>query len=121
MRIERLDLARYGAFTDRSVEFGEWREGCSDLHVVFGPNEAGKSTLFSAWMALLYGVPSKAYAFRHDPESLEIRARLQLPDGTVELARAGCAKRGRLLDAEGRSAIPPEGSSSRGSSREAAG
>ena len=106
MRIERLDLARYGAFTDRSVEFGERREGCSDLHVVFGPNEAGKSTLFSAWMALLYGVPSKAYAFRHDPESLEIRARLQLPDGTVELARAGCAKRGRLLDAEGRSADP---------------
>ncbi|HMO31239.1 AAA family ATPase, partial [Enterovirga sp.] len=48
MRLRRLDLVRYGKFTDRSLDFGERSAGQPDLHVVFGPNEAGKSTAFAA-------------------------------------------------------------------------
>ena len=44
MRIERLLLERFGHFEDFELDFGT----TSRLHVVFGPNEAGKSTLLAA-------------------------------------------------------------------------
>ena len=56
MRLYRFDLTRYGKFTDYSVDFGERVPGVPDLHVIYGPNEAGKSTLFSAWLDFLYGM-----------------------------------------------------------------
>ena len=45
MRINRLDLLRYGRFTNVSLPFPKEN---SDLHVIFGPNEAGKSTSLAA-------------------------------------------------------------------------
>ena len=54
MRIERLSLARYGCFTDAELDFAG--EG---LHVVVGPNEAGKSTSRSAVADLLFGFPGR--------------------------------------------------------------
>jgi len=56
MRINRLDLKAYGSFTERTLEFSS---GESDIHVVFGPNEAGKSTSLRALKALLYGFPER--------------------------------------------------------------
>ena len=53
MRLRRLDLVRYGKFTDRSLDFGRRPERGPDLHLVYGPNEAGKSTSISAWLDLL--------------------------------------------------------------------
>lgn len=38
MRLRRLDLTRYGKFTDCSIDFGERCEGQPDLHVIYGPN-----------------------------------------------------------------------------------
>lgn len=52
MRIERLELARYGCFTDVTLELG-----APGLHVVVGPNEAGKSTSRAAVTDLLFGFP----------------------------------------------------------------
>ena len=70
MRLDRLDLVRYGKFTDRSLDFGPVRPGKPDFHLVHGPNEAGKSTLFSAYLDLLFGIEkSSAYGFLH-PYSL---------------------------------------------------
>lgn len=52
MRLARLDLIRYGKFTDRSVELPTF--SC-DFHMVIGRNEAGKSTVRQAVHDLLYG------------------------------------------------------------------
>ena len=89
MRIERLDLVRYGAFAGRSVRFGPApKAGEPDLHIVFGPNEAGKSTLFSAWLDLLFGM-SPAYAFDHGEATLEVGAQLDLRGTSATLTRVG--------------------------------
>jgi uncharacterized protein YhaN len=52
MRLKRLDLKAFGPFTDRTLEFNSEEPG---LHIIFGPNEAGKSSALRALKALLYG------------------------------------------------------------------
>jgi uncharacterized protein YhaN len=53
VRIERIDLKAFGRFTDATLDFGA-SDGC--VHVVFGPNESGKSTSLRAITALLFGI-----------------------------------------------------------------
>lgn len=85
MRVKRLDLLRYGHFTDRSLELPA---GNSDLHIVFGPNEAGKSTALSAIEDLLFGVPMHSpYGFLHDYGSMRIGAVLENDTDTLEVLR----------------------------------
>ncbi|MGQ3214073.1 MAG: AAA family ATPase [Shinella sp.] len=77
MRLDRLDLVRYGKFTDRSLDFGSVRPGKPDFHLVHGPNEAGKSTLFSAYLDLLFGIEkSSAYGFLHPYSLMRVGGRL---------------------------------------------
>ncbi|MGH9808444.1 MAG: AAA family ATPase, partial [Terriglobia bacterium] len=45
MRLARLDLTRYGHFADKRVELPK---AASDLHLIVGENEAGKSTIRQA-------------------------------------------------------------------------
>ena len=105
MRLRRLDLDRYGHFTGRSLDFGPPPQDGPDLHVVFGPNEAGKSTLLSAWLDLLYGIPDRTpLNFLHPYPSLRIAGALETPSGTLEIARIK-ARTGGLLDANG-AALP---------------
>lgn len=88
MRIRSLDLIRYGKFTDRSLDFGDRPEHGPDFHIVHGPNEAGKSTLFSAWLDFLYGIDNRTpYAFLHDYKSMRIAARLDTASGPRLLTR----------------------------------
>ncbi|MGY4501164.1 uncharacterized protein YhaN [Bradyrhizobium sp. GM24.11] len=54
MRIRRLGLLRYGHFTDTDFQLPAAQR---DFHVVYGPNEAGKSTALSAIEDLLFGIP----------------------------------------------------------------
>ena len=56
MRIQRLHLAAFGPFTDLPLDFGDAAAEGGDLHVVYGSNEAGKSTTLRALIALLFGV-----------------------------------------------------------------
>ena len=49
MRLDRLALTRYGIFSDRVIDFGEPVQGEPDLHVVYGPNESGKSTALAGF------------------------------------------------------------------------
>ena len=53
MRLARLDLIRYGRFTDASYELPQ---GERDLHIVFGLNESGKTTSLTAIEDLLFGI-----------------------------------------------------------------
>ena len=99
MRIERLDLAAFGHFTDHTLELGGAGADGVDLHLVYGPNEAGKSTMLAAIGELLYGMPHRsAWAFRHDNAVLEIGARLEDGDGAFEVRR----HKNRLVDGDGR-------------------
>lgn len=52
MKLRRIELVAWGHFQGLTIEL---REGA--LNVVYGPNEAGKSTARRAVTALLYGVP----------------------------------------------------------------
>lgn len=73
MRLNRLDLVRYGKFTGRSLDFGEARVGSPDFHLVYGPNEAGKSTLFSAFLDLLFGIERlSGYGFLHPYATMRV-------------------------------------------------
>ncbi len=88
MRLRRLDLTRYGKFTDRSIDFGERIEGAPDLHIVYGPNEAGKSTAFAAFLDLLFGIETQSrYGFLHPYSTMRIGACLELSCDTRELVR----------------------------------
>ena len=79
MRIRSLNLVRYGRFTDCALEFD-----APGVHIVVGPNEAGKSTLRSAVGELLYGIhPQTKLDFLHAMQDLRIDARLQGADGGV--------------------------------------
>ena len=52
MKLKRLDLKAFGPFTNKTLEFNSEYPG---LHIIFGPNEAGKSSSLRALKALLYG------------------------------------------------------------------
>ena len=105
MRIDRLDLVAFGHFTDHALDFGAPPgRGEPDLHLVYGPNEAGKSTTLAAVAELLHGMPHRsAWAFRHDNATLEIGARLGGRDGApLEVRRF----KNRLVDGDGRALEP---------------
>ncbi|RWK60939.1 AAA family ATPase [Mesorhizobium sp.] len=73
MRLRRLDLIRYGKFTDRTIEFGPKPESGPDLHIVFGLNEAGKSTALSGYLDLLFGIEERSrYNFLHEYSAMRI-------------------------------------------------
>ncbi|TWF56657.1 ATP-binding protein [Neorhizobium alkalisoli] len=96
MRFNRLDILRYGALTDRSLRF---RPGAG-LHVVYGPNEAGKSSALSAISDLLFGFPEKSdYTFRHDSASLRVGAEILSRDGGTLNFRRRKGRKNTLLAA----------------------
>lgn len=57
MRIRRLGLVRYGHFTDKQFEFPEGNQGEPRIHIIYGPNEAGKSTALRALSCLICDFP----------------------------------------------------------------
>ncbi|ESX03906.1 hypothetical protein X769_15630 [Mesorhizobium sp. LSJC268A00] len=79
MRLRRLDLIRYGKFTDGTIDFGPKPESGPDLHIVFGLNEAGKSTALSAYLDLLFGIEERSrYNFLHEYSAMRIGGVLEL-------------------------------------------
>jgi uncharacterized protein YhaN len=82
MRIRRLELLRYGHFTNASFDLPAQP---SDFHMVFGPNEAGKSTALSAIEDLLFGIAHNSRLnFVHDYASMRVGALVE--DGARSLA-----------------------------------
>lgn len=70
MRIRELKLIRYGKFTDRSLTL-PFRD--RDIHLIVGPNEAGKSTVRTAIGDWLFGIPMRTpLAFLHPMPELRI-------------------------------------------------
>lgn len=100
MRIAKLDLAAFGCFTNRQLIFDAISP---DFHLVYGDNEAGKTTALAAVRALLYGIhPQTDYNFMHSYENLRIGACLCARDGdTCEIMRRK-GRKNTLLDREGK-------------------
>ncbi|MDZ7579069.1 MAG: AAA family ATPase [Deltaproteobacteria bacterium] len=57
MRIDALRLIAYGPFTDVVLDLSGGREG---FHLVYGLNEAGKSSALRALRHMLYGIPERS-------------------------------------------------------------
>jgi uncharacterized protein YhaN len=103
MRLRRLNLTRYGKFTDRGIDFGEPTAGEPDLHVIYGPNEAGKSTVFAAFLDLLFGIGSQSpFNFLHPYATMRIGATLDIGGETRQFARLK-RPQSSLIDGEDRS------------------
>jgi uncharacterized protein YhaN len=87
MRLSRLELLRYGRFSDQVLDFPKGNDGL-DFHLIFGPNEAGKSTTRAALSELLFGIErSTSYAFLHDYGELRIGATLEDPGKELVVLR----------------------------------
>ncbi len=88
MRLSQLGLTRYGKFTDHVIDFGPAVVGQADLHIVYGPNEAGKSTMTAAFLDLLFGIErSSRYGFLHPYPTMRVTATLDLAAGPASFAR----------------------------------
>lgn len=103
MRFLSLDLVRYGHFTDRTITF----RPDAALHIVYGPNEAGKSSALSAFSDLLFGFPDRnvGYDFLHPARELRLGARLRARAGAELAFRRRKGRSNTLLDAATEAAL----------------
>ena len=73
MRIVALRMLAYGPFTNRSLEFG----GQPGFHLIYGENEAGKSTTLRAVSSVLFGYPHEVVdSHKHDAKDILLAAEL---------------------------------------------
>ena len=80
MRFLELNLIAFGPFTERRIDLAAGRQG---LHLIYGPNEAGKSSSLRAITDFLYGFPTRTSDdFQHPYSNLRIGGRLRHRDGT---------------------------------------
>ncbi len=99
MRLRRLALKAFGPFTERTLEF---RSKSPGLHIIFGPNEAGKSSSLRALKALLYGFPERTSDnFQHAGNQLLIGGSIEGEDGRKLSFLRRKKRKGDLLDQEG--------------------
>jgi uncharacterized protein YhaN len=85
MRFSELHLIKYGQFDGCRLAFPK---GALDLQIVFGPNEAGKSTTMAAVGDLLFSFPhSTSFDFRFDKTLLRVGASIESDHGPMTFRR----------------------------------
>ncbi|HEY1929857.1 MAG TPA: AAA family ATPase [Caulobacteraceae bacterium] len=85
MRFDELHLIRYGRFENCNLAFPT---GGSDLQIILGPNEAGKSTTLSAVGDLLFGFGGRTrFAFRFDQKLLRVGGVVEAGGTSFEVRR----------------------------------
>jgi uncharacterized protein YhaN len=81
MKILSLNLIAFGPFSGPVLDLSAGKEG---LHIVYGPNEAGKSSALRAIRQLLYGIPERSKDdFIHPYAKMRIGGALKSADGEV--------------------------------------
>jgi len=104
MRIQRLSLDLFGRFTGKAFDFGE-ANGPSDFHVIYGPNEAGKTTTMEGFLRLLFGFPHREpYDYQHQRKNLLVSGVLNLNGEKMSFTRLP-TRSGNLLGEAG-AALP---------------
>jgi uncharacterized protein YhaN len=79
MRIRRLYLKAFGPFSNCELDFSS---ECPGLHIVYGPNEAGKSSCLRALKAFFFGIPTRTGdSFLHPYDQLLVGGCLRREDG----------------------------------------
>ena len=99
MRLRDLQLIRFGHFSDLPLDF---TTGNKRFHVIYGHNEAGKSTALRAISGLLFGIPERTQdAHLHAAKDLRIGAELENSAGKrLEIVRRK-GRKDTLLGADG--------------------
>jgi len=106
MKIKRMHLMAYGPFSDTMLDF---TGGRTAFHLVYGPNEAGKSSALRALRNLFFGIPLRTPdSFRHPHPKLRIGAELVRSDGETLhfIRRKGLRK--TLREPDDRSPLPED-------------
>ncbi|MCK7514153.1 MAG: AAA family ATPase [Desulfobacterales bacterium] len=100
MRILQLHLIRYGHFRDMTIDFGR-DEGRA--HVIFGSNEAGKSTILRSISGLLFGIPETTRDDHlHRKSDLRIGATIGSSRGDLLTFVRRKGRKQTLLDGDGK-------------------
>lgn len=98
MRFVDLRLTKFGVFDQRTLSFGP----DAGLTVVYGPNEAGKSTSLAAITDFLFGVPHfSPHSSVFGADVLRISATLQKADGQQLALRRRKGRSRTLADLNG--------------------
>lgn len=85
MRIRQLQLIRYGKFTNHVLDLPP---AAQDIHLIVGPNEAGKSTTRAALGDWLFGIEARTtMAFLHPMPDLRLGGVLQANDQQLAFER----------------------------------
>ena len=56
MKLLTLEFIAYGPFTEKTLNLSD---GNSGVHLIYGPNEAGKSAALRGLTNLFYGIPAR--------------------------------------------------------------
>jgi uncharacterized protein YhaN len=81
MRLNSLTVESYGHFKQIGLDLSDRSTG---VHLVYGPNEAGKTTLKSAIEELLFGIkPQTVYSFAHGYANIVLGGEIEDADGDV--------------------------------------
>ena len=88
MKILELALYAFGPFSDVVLDLSAGQQG---LHLIYGPNEAGKSSALRALRQALFGIPAQsADSFIHSYTKMRIG--LTLRPMTAARSRSSAAK-----------------------------
>ena len=99
MKINTLELKAFGPFTDKTLDFHSDDPG---LHIIYGPNEAGKSSSLRGLKAFLYGFPERTSDnFLHPNDQLRVDGTLQGPDGQELSFQRRKKRKADILDTQG--------------------
>jgi len=98
LKVKRLDLLAFGPFTKKTLDLSEGKPG---LHVVQGPNEAGKSSTLRALKAWLFGIDARSTDnFVHDHRQLRVGGVLETSGGKEIACVRRKGNKDTLLSAE---------------------
>jgi len=96
----QLNLLAYGPFTDTVIDFTRESGG---FHIIYGPNEAGKSSALRGLKNMLYGIPQRSTDnFIHPHPQMRI-------GGTIESAQGDILEFVRRKGIRGTLRLPDDG------------
>jgi len=106
MRIDELRLLAVGPFSGKVLDLSSGNQG---LHVIFGPNEAGKSSALRALRALLFGFEFRTRDdFKHRMNQLAVGGRLRSADGKQIDFKRLKKNKGSLVDPATEDVLPDD-------------
>jgi len=95
MKLNKLNLIRFGPYTDFPIDL---KSGDKNFHMVYGQNEAGKSTALRAISGLLYGIEETTTDDHlHSKTDLRIGAVISKGEENIEVIRRK-GRKNTLLD-----------------------